>query len=106
MLASPSHRQTPLLQVIAELALGTAGEDRTAQFAFVYDNRESVELRCGQCGDNSRLASMMKTVDLDIERRALRCPFSVAVPPLGRNSPYVLCEGVQQYGWKSVAATA
>ena len=99
--------QTPLLQVIAELALGTAGEDRTAQFALVYDKllRESVELRCGQCGDNSRLASMMKTVDLDIERRALRCPFSVAVP-LWRNSLYVLCEGVQQYGWKSVAATA
>ena len=75
--------QTPLLQVIAELALGTAGEDRTAQFALYYDKllRESVELRCGQCGDNSRLASMMKTVDPDIERRALRCPFCVAVPP-------------------------
>ena len=68
--------------MIAELALGAAGEDRTAQFALVYDKllREEVELRCGQCGDTSRLASMMQTVDPDIERRALRCPFSDAVP--------------------------
>ena len=72
----PARLRMTLLQVIAELALGAAGEDRTAQFALVYDRllREEVELRCGQCGDNSRLASMMTTVDLDIERRALRCP--------------------------------
>ena len=62
-------------EVIAELALGAAGEDRTSQFAVVYDKllREEVELRVGQCGDTSVLASMMSSVVPDIERRALRC---------------------------------
>ena len=63
------------MQVILELAFGSAGEERSPHFAIIYDDllRKELEIQCGQMGDKSRITQLMLEVVPFIERRAVRC---------------------------------